>query len=147
MVKVKTSIRPGRFGKMLEKPEPVDPARFGDSVAYETDWEPLNAIGDSFRSYKLLRVGPDRMEFRREMRAVALSAILPLAGILILFFAFSGKFNAFAMLLGLGFILLGAYLVYSQLAPIAFDKSNGMFSKGRVKPERYRILKTPKART
>ena len=121
MVKVKTSIRPGRFGKMLEKPEPVDPARFGDSVAYETDWEPLNAIGDSFRSYKLLRVGPDRMEFRREMRAVALSAILPLAGILILFFAFSGKFNAFAMLLGLGFILLGAYLVYSQLATIAFD--------------------------
>lgn len=144
MVKVKTSIRPGRFGKMLEKPEPVDPARFGDSVAFKTGWEPLNAVGDSFRSYKLVRVGPDRMEFRREMRAVALSAILPLAGILILFFAFSGKFNAFALILGLGFILLGAYLVYSQLAPIVFDKSNGMFSKGRVKPDKVPDIENPK---
>lgn len=144
MVKVKTSIRPRSIGKMLEQPGPVDPARFGDSIAFKTNWEPLNTIGDSFRSHKLVRVGPDRMEFRREMRAVAMFAVLPLAGILILFYAFSGNFSAFALFLGLGFTLLGAFLVYSQMAPIVFDKSYGMFSKGRGKPGKVPDIENPK---
>jgi hypothetical protein len=144
MVKVKTSIRPRSFGKMLEQPGPVDPARFGDSIAFKTNWEPLNTIGDSYRSYKLVRVGPDRMEFRRVMSAVAMFAVFPLAGILILFYTFSGHFSTFTLLLGLGFTLLGAFLVYSQLAPIVFDKSSGMFSKGRGKPGKEPDIENPK---
>jgi hypothetical protein len=144
MVKVKTSIRPGSLGKMLEQPGPIDPARFGDSIALKTDWEPLNTIGDSFRSRKLVRVGPDRMEFRRVMSAVAMFAVFPLAGILILIYTFTHSISAFALFLGLGFTLIGGFLVYSQMAPIVFDKSSGMFSKGRNRPGKVPDIENPK---
>lgn len=143
-VKVKTGIRPGSLGKMLKESEPVDPARFDDPVAFKTDWEPLNTIGDSFRSRKLISVSPDRMVFKRALKTVAMFAVFPLAGILILFYAFSGNFSAFALFLGLGFTLLGGYLIYFQMAPIVFDKSSGIFSKGRNKSGKAPDIENPK---
>ena len=75
---------------------------------------------------------------------MAMFAVFPLAGILILFYTFSGNFSTFALFLGLGFTLFGGYLIYFQMAPIVFDKSSGMFSKGRNNGGKAPDIKNPK---
>jgi hypothetical protein len=89
-------------------------------------------------------VSPDRMIFKRELKTVAMFAVFPLAGILILIYAFSGNFSAFALFLGLGCTLFGGYLIYFQMAPIVFDKSSGMFSKGRNNGGKAPDIENPK---
>ena len=46
--------------------------------------------------------------------------------------------------LGLGCALFGGYLIYFQMAPIVFDKSSGMFSKGRNNGGKAPDIENPK---
>lgn len=130
-MKVKaTIIKPA--GAIYKKPIPIDPNRFGDPVALKTDWEP-GRDGASFCTHRLKRENPNKMVFKIAMQLIILFAIPLLAGIMLLFYTFSGHMSAFPLLLGLGFLLLGVYLFYFQAAPMIFDKSRGLFLKGRVK--------------
>jgi hypothetical protein len=55
---------------LLRRPNPrpvFDPSQLGDPLAMKTDWTPAKAGGASFRTHKLVRVDPDRLEFRASM--------------------------------------------------------------------------------
>lgn len=132
MVKVKgTFVKPA--GAIYKEPVPVDPTRFDDPVALKTGWEPGRGDGANFCTHKLVKASPHKMVMKLTGQLILLYSVLPLGGIFLLFYAFSGNMSAFPLLLGLGFVLFGVYLVYYKAAPLVFDKSSGMFFKGRTK--------------
>lgn len=131
-MKVKaTIIKPA--GAIYKDPVPIDPTRFGDPVALNTEWTPGRNDGASFCTHRLVRVNPQKMEFRMTASTKALFYVFLVAGIIMLLYVFSGHWSAFPLCLGLGFTLVGGGLLYFKAAPLVFDKSAGMFLKGRTK--------------
>lgn len=122
----------------------VDPSRFRDPLAMETEWTPAVSGGASFGTHKLVKVGSDRMEFRATggARLFSFAFILIGAGVMIGFLVAGMStggmaFNPGAILpagLGLVFICLGVYLLHQGTIPIVFDRRLGFFWKGREAP-------------
>ena len=48
MVKIKSSVRTDNTGSVYIEPPPVDPTIYGDPVALQIDWNPLNYDSASF---------------------------------------------------------------------------------------------------
>lgn len=119
-------------GAIYKEPVPIDPARFGDPVALKTSWEP-GWDGSNVCTHRLVKVGPDKMMFRLTTQLKVIYSVLLLSGIIILLYALSGHLSAFSLCLGLAFVLLGICLWHFNTPPIVFDKSRGMFLKGRTK--------------
>lgn len=120
-----------------------DPARFNDPVAIQTSWRPVKGGGSNFRTYKLVKVNPDRVEFRTTIGAVIFSLIFALPGMALLIFLIPNLNWAvidmgiiIGLLLGLIFASIGGYMFYSQMRPIVFDKQAGFLWKGR-KPQMF----------
>jgi hypothetical protein len=118
-----------------------DPAQFGDPIATQTDWRPARGGGSNFRTYKLVKVNPYRVEFKTTIGAILFSLIFALPGIGLLIFLIPNvdwssiaSGIIIALLLGLIFASLGGYMFYSQMLPIVFDKQEGFFWKER-KPQ------------
>lgn len=144
MAKIKSSARINNTGSIYIEPHPVDPTIYDDPVALRTDWKPLNYDSASFCTYRLTRVNSDRLAFKPTPQTLVLFGVFPIAGIVLLLYTFSGHLEAFPLLLGLGFLLLGFYLLYYQAAPIVFDKGSGLFIKGRKRAERVPDMENPK---
>jgi hypothetical protein len=134
-------IKPG--GVLYKEPTPIDPSRFADPVALMTEWKP-GADGASFRTHKLVRVNPNKMAFKMTGQIIALFSILPLSGVFLLFYVFSGHMSLLPLGLGIGFVLFGVYLLLYQTDPIVFDKSTDLFIKGRKKADRSPDPDNPK---
>lgn len=117
---------------------PFDSAQFNDPVAEQTDWRPCRGGGNNFRTFKLVQVNPNRVEFKTTVGAVIFSLIFALPGIGMLVFlvpnldwsSIHGG-NMIPLLLGLVFTSLGSYMFYIQMMPIVFDKQEGLFWKKR----------------
>ncbi len=119
----------------------IDPSRFGDPVAAQTDWSPAKAGGSSFTRHTMTKVSPYRIEFRASGGAKVFSIIFVLMGIGIAFgfsfFHFShGTFSpslvtVVPLLFGIVFTAIGGGMFYYFTAPIVFDKSTASFYKGR----------------
>lgn len=122
---------------LQNRQNPFDPAQFGDPIAIETSWKPAKGGGSNFRTYKLVKVNLDRMEFKSTMGIIfALIFALPGIGLLIFLIPSVDWFSItwetiIPLLLGLVFTSLGGYLLYSQMIPIVFDRQAGFFWKGR----------------
>jgi len=128
---------------LYKEPTPIDPSRFADPVALMTEWEP-GTDGASFRTHKLVRVNPNKMAFKMTGQLIALFSILPLSGVFLLFYVFSGNMSLLPLGLGIVFVLFGVYLLLYQTDPIIFDKSIGLFIKGRKKSDKAPDPDNPK---
>jgi hypothetical protein len=126
---------------MVDRPDPFDPSRFGDPVAGQTSWTPAKRGGANFRTRKLIMVTPHRIEFRASLAAkIFFSSFLlggmgVAAGVCLPHFS-TGTFRSnpdmlVSLFAGIGFAILGGFLLYFGTAPIVFDKSRGFFCKGR----------------
>jgi len=118
-----------------------DPSQFGDPIATQTDWRPARGGGSNFRTYKLVKVNPNRVEFKTTIGAIIFSLIfaLPGMGLIILLipnvdWSSLTPGNIIPLLLGLIFASLGGYMFCAQMRPIVFDKQEGFFWKKR-KPQ------------
>ena len=140
------------FEKLMQKlrmltaaPVPFDPARFGDPVALQTQWTPAKRGGSNFRTHTLITAGPTRVEFRASAGAKVFYLLFFLVGSGVLvalsaawFWGDAGSFNRgflIPLLLGLIFMVLGAYMFLTGTAPIVFEKGRGVFWKGRKGPD------------
>lgn len=116
------------------------PEQFTDPVAKKTNWAPTLTVGASFRSYRLVEVSADRIEYRRTSRALLFCSAFLLIGIVLIAYGLLNIRNQERSLIletilpilfgclpvGLGISLLNAFN-----RPIAFDKTDGTFRKGR----------------
>ena len=130
-----------RLQNMQNSQNIFDPSQFGDPIATQTNWKPAIGGGSNFRTFKLVKVNPYRVEFKTTIVAILFSLIFALPGIGLLLFLIpivdwssidSGII--IGSLLGLIFASLGGYMFYKQMLPIVFDKNEGFFWKGR-KPQ------------
>lgn len=125
----------------LDAPDPFDPSRFGDPVAEQTSWMPAKKGGANFRTRNLIMVTPNRIEFRASLAAKIFFGCFLLGG---MGFAVGASISHFSpgtfpfnpdtlvpLLAGLGFAIVGGFLLYFGTAPVVFDKSRGLFWKGR----------------
>lgn len=126
---------------MVDAPDPFDPSRFGDPVAEQTRWMPAKKGGANFRTRKLVMVAPNRIEFRASLAAKIFFGSFLLGGMgfavgVLLFHPSKGTFpldpdTLVPLVAGLGFAMVGGFLLYFGTAPVVFDKSRGFFWKGR----------------
>lgn len=130
--------------KMLAAvPTPFDPSRFGDPVALQTAWTPACRGGTNIRTHKLIKPGPNRIEFRASFGALVfyLVFLLPGLGMVIGFFVMllsAETFDAGSfvfLFLGLLFAGVGGYLLNAGIKPIVFERARGLFWKGRKGPD------------
>lgn len=132
----------------------IDPSRFEDPVAAQTDWSPAKGGGSSFTTHKITKVSPYRIEFRASGGAKVFSMIFSLMGIGTIFgfsfFNFShGTFSisldtVTPLLFGIIFTAIGGGLFYYFTAPIVFDKKKASFWKGRKNPDKDFVNNTMK---
>lgn len=126
---------------------PYDPSELDDEVAMRTGWGPAKGGGASFRTHRLVEVGPTRAEFRATRGAVIFYTIFLVVGLGIVSGfavvspddAVPSKLNsalarAFPVLLGCVFVVAGGGMLYFAAAPIVFDKRRGDYWKGRLAP-------------
>ena len=140
----------GMFENMIEKlkklavaPPPFDPSRFGDPLASQTAWTPIKAGGSNFRTYKLVKSGPNRVEFRPMLGAVLFYLMFAIIGLAMVIGACSilfspAKFEPRTVMLlfvGLLFTGIGGYLINANTQPVVFEKGRGAFWKGRKGPD------------
>jgi hypothetical protein len=126
---------------MVDEPDPFDPSRFGDPVAEQTNWTPAKRGGANFRTRKLIMVTPNRIEFRASLAAKIFFSSFLLGGMGFAVGVYLSHFSTGAfpfdpdmlvpLFAGIGFAILGGFLLYFGTAPIVFDKSRGFFCKGR----------------
>lgn len=139
------------FKKLIEKisnltrtPEPVNPERFEDPIAMKTQWTPAKGGGSNFCTHRLVRISPDRIEFRVSIGAKIFYMIFLLAGLGIMIgFSYHNfsegtfKFSVdiiMPMSIGLIFAAVGGCLLYFGTVPVVFDKRERQFWKGRRSP-------------
>jgi len=137
------------FRKLIDKlkslstegSERFDPATLDDLVAMETEWSPLKPGGANFCTRKLIRVSPNRYEFRASGGAIVFYLIFLFIGLGALFFTISqfilnGRiFTAEVLILGavgLIFTLAGGLMFYFGTRPVVFDKQHNCFWKGKI---------------
>ena len=129
---------------MAKKPVAVDPARFADPVAIQTEWKPSKGGGTSFRTHKLVKINADRMEFKATLGSKLFSCVFLLVGVAVLtgFTVSMLSPNADSLdsgmivflLLGCVFAGIGGGMLYFGTSPVVFDKRRGCFWKGRRDP-------------
>ena len=122
----------------------VNPARFDDPIALKTSWDPAFQYGGPTRAArKLVRVGAQRIEFRRTLGDVLVYwAFIGFAVLFMLVsahaFLFGGTYKGspiagFAA--GAFFVLVACLFLAMGKVPIVFDKRSGYFWIGKQGPD------------
>jgi hypothetical protein len=132
--------KPIVLGGSREKPVfEKAPNPFADAGANETAWNPIGASAN-FRTEELVQAGPGRMEFRGTgaMKRFFLFVVAAGVGVMVLVIATKGlSFEGdvvWPLLIGLLFATVGGYGVLRGSIPLVFDKTSGLFWKGRRPP-------------
>lgn len=121
-----------------------DPAKFNDPIATQTQWESLKGGSSSFRTHKLKEQGVNGMAFAPTAGGRLFSLIFIVIGLAIpvIFYLTlePGDPEAlntflFTSLFGLLFFGAGCFTMYKFSVPIVFDKTRGIYWKGRKNPE------------
>lgn len=123
----------------------VDPAKFNDPLALQTEWTPCKPGGTNIKTHVLVAVNPQRMRFKSSVSLKLFSLFFILIGIgsyipIMLVQIANGSlgFNwhtGFPLLIGTIFAGAGFYMLYRACTPIVFDKRKGYFWKGRTEPD------------
>lgn len=132
-----------KLASMAVPRAPFDPAQFGDPVAMQTEWSPARGGGANFRTHRLRKADPNRLEFRAAAGAIVFFGIFLLIGLGVMFglggaMLASGEPPAnllIPVLFGGVFAAVGGLGIYFGTAPIVFDKHWGYFWKGRKSPQ------------
>ena len=123
-----------------------DPSRLNDPLTMQIEWTPAKKGGISFRTRKLVKVSPYRVEFKATRFALFFYSFFALAGTsLVIGYSLSKyrsnqlSFDAetvIPVVIGLVFGIAGGCLLYFGRTPIVFDKMKRCFWKGRKTPEK-----------
>jgi hypothetical protein len=144
-----------KLQELARQHEPVAPAQLDDPLARQTAWGPLKPGGANFCTQKLVRVDPDRVEFRAAWGMIAFCLIFLLAGLAVLalfgamwlgWISMSSKDQDnlwVAAVVGGLFSVVGGGMLYFFTLPVVFDLRRGAFWKGRGGPEQVRERATP----
>lgn len=116
-----------KHGKPAE--DAFDPSTFGDPVAEQTGWFPVEAGGFNYRTRRLVRVSPSRIEFRGTAASLLAACFCLVLGLVFTFMAF--KVLA-ALIFGAVGILGGCYSVYDFSKSFVFDRDSGLFWFGHA---------------
>lgn len=137
----------GRMGARIKNrlaPEPVDPARFNDPVAMETDWTFLRDTmgGTWFASHGAVVTGADRLEFRMTRQMVLILWALPLVLISMAvamgtLYKNIGFVNVMILagIVGIPSAIPVGIIYFMNSTRFFFDKRLGCFWKGRRSPD------------
>ncbi len=130
---------------MSDELQPIDPARFGDQLAAATAWEPMEAEGASFCTYRVVEISPTRYELRMTRHLsiyLVLTFVCGLAsfGALLSWWLERPDHVHIAWLLlpltaGIVFTGLGGLMFYQGRKPVVFDKQLNQY-----RDDRYRKL-------
>lgn len=127
---------------------PFDPSRLNDPVAIRTAWTPLKRGGSNYRSHRLVRATPYRLEFRAAPEALLLNLVFIFGGfaaaVLMLYSRLAGGALrpdvetivpiVFSIVFGIVFAGSGLAMLYYSTIPVVFDKMRGICWKGRGGP-------------
>ncbi|MCG2586982.1 hypothetical protein [Rhodohalobacter sulfatireducens] len=120
-------------------------SQFDDKVAEKTDWRPLKRGGKNFGSHSLKEINPNRVEFKSSPGSFLFSSIFMVAGAFLAYSGISGlsvpltqlfESNEWLpVLAGVVFFLIGSIFFKKSVRPIVFDKTDGMYWKGKKAPQ------------
>jgi hypothetical protein len=102
-------------------------------VARATRWDPLVGGGANFRTRNLVRVSPDRMEFRASLGMRLFAGVFLVIGIGV-GVAGIAAVPWFLIPFGAVFATIGGGMLYFATGPVVFDKRQGAFWRGRTEP-------------
>lgn len=134
----------GIFSIFSRRPKNCEPnlgqsrsEQFTDEVAGKTQWSPLRDSG-SLRSHRLVRVNTHRYECLPTIEIRGVSLFFIAGGAAAFFLLFRERFTFSTIVLSLGALAIisaGIAMIYLASAPIVFDKTTGLFWKGRRSPD------------
>lgn len=120
-------------------------SQFDDEIAEQTDWRPLKRGGKNFGSHSLKEINPNRLEFKSSPGSFLFSSIFMIAGAFLAYSGISGlsvpltqifESNEWLpVLAGIVFFLIGGAFFRKSVRPIVFDKTKGMYWKGKKAPQ------------
>jgi hypothetical protein len=125
-------------------------ARFNDSHAERTSWEPLKGGGTNFKTHVLEETHPGRLEFRISPGMIAFSAVFAFIGLALLGYKLATaswpyhKNDWSVLVIGAVFALAGLGMLYSGSTRAVFDRNRGYFIKSRKRPEQVAAPSTLK---
>ncbi|AGA35385.1 hypothetical protein TVNIR_3757 [Thioalkalivibrio nitratireducens DSM 14787] len=132
--------------RVLQGDLPLDPTRYDDPVAEQTDWTPIGGSSANFRTHRLREVEQGRLEFRTTLGAKLFWMIFAAIGLGLLAVFYGNGLQAEGFewnpdmlgvtAFGLVFAAVGFGGLYFSSAPIVFDLRRGLFWKGRKAPGR-----------
>jgi hypothetical protein len=119
----------------------IDPSRFDDPVAMQTEWFAVNGGALNFRTQKLVQIDHSELQFKTFLLLKLISFLFLVAGLGLTYantLALSGQdsysIDSMLITIGLSLAIMGGCMLYSSIIPIVFDKSRGFFWKGRKAP-------------
>ncbi len=110
---------------------PVNAEQFNDPVALRTEWKGIR-VKSGGPSTLVIEV-ENRLFYKPSIIGYVFGVVFILAGLFIfgLYFIFSSEMPWFLMLVGLAFALAGVAALFQASTPVVFDKTLGLFYKGR----------------
>jgi len=114
----------------------LDISRFEDDVAEATEWVPLNTASANFNVYKLVSVTPNLLQYRATLGAKLFAGVFMTAGtaFLIALLVSRHKYSLediIPLLICIGFVVAGAWMLYSLSTPKLFDLRARHYLNGR----------------
>jgi hypothetical protein len=126
---------------------PVNPEQFNDPVALQTGWKRTRSAHANRASSKLVEKSPDLLAYQPSVGGIIFGiAFILIGGLTVLFYILvsqggsgitievaqgSSENVIFLALIGLVFMVAGGMVILLATSPVAFDKTSGVFYKGR----------------
>jgi len=112
---------------------PVNPAQFNDPVALQTEWKPVRTSRSGASSNKLIQKDANLLVYKPSILGRIMGIIFTLIGasVIAVFFTLTDDQPYLVLVVGLIFAGVGVLVFFQASTPVAFDKSIGMFYKGR----------------
>lgn len=112
---------------------PVDPVQFNDPVALQTEWKAVRTSRSGASSNKLIQKDANLLAYKPSLMGRIMGIIFALAGssVIAVYFSLTDDQAIVLLVVGLIFAAAGVLIFFQASTPVAFDKSIGMFYKGR----------------
>jgi len=112
---------------------PVNPAQFNDPVALQTEWKPVRTSRSGASSNKLIQRDANLLIYKPSIMGWIMGIIFGLIGAsgIAAFLIMADDQPYLLLAVGLLFAGVGVLIFFQASTPVAFDKSLGMFYKGR----------------
>lgn len=133
-------------------PKVINGSNEDDPLIWLTGWSPLPADEINFKTYKLQKAGPGRIEVRPTTLSFVFSYFTLSFGMLVILMGLANAFNLIPytdppdtspLLLGLSFIAAGSFVLYTlfrayrkRTEPLIFDTYKNYFWRGKFMPVR-----------